>query len=317
VGSQSQASVAALAGGGFAVVWTSDGQDGSGQGVYAQRYNSVGAKVEGELRVNATTIGAQSLPFIAALKPGGFVVAWASNGQDGSGLGVYARYFFAAGLRAGSEFRVNTTTAGAQSLPTVAALADGGFVVTWASDGQDGSGLGVYGQRYRFPATKAGVEFRVNTTTAGAQSLPTVAALAGGGFVVAWESNGQDGSGLGVYGQRYSSVGVRTGPEFRVNTTVAGHQYQASVAVFDAGGFAVTWTSIGQDGSFAGVYGQTYNLAGGRVDAEFRINSTTPKDQWQSSVGTLSAGNFVAAWTSRDQDASLEGVYAQRFNFLK
>ena len=79
----------------------------------------------------------------------------------------------------------------------------------------------------------------------------------------------------------------------------------------------MTWTSNGQDGWLTGVYGQNYNAAGARVDLEFRINKTHAKDQWQSSVGTLSTGNFVAAWTSRDQDTSLEGIYAQRLSFIR
>jgi hypothetical protein len=53
-----------------------------------------------------------------------------------------------------TETRVNTTTASEQVQPTVAALSDGGYVVTWMSgtwapaSGQDGSGYGIYAQRY-------------------------------------------------------------------------------------------------------------------------------------------------------------------------
>ena len=46
------------------------------------------------------------------------------------------------------------------------ALADGGFVVTWQSDGQDGSGYGIYGQRYMADGTAEGSEFLVNQTAA-------------------------------------------------------------------------------------------------------------------------------------------------------
>ncbi len=47
-----------------------------------------------------------------------------------------------------NEFRVNTTTSYSQSYPSITALTDGGFVVTWTSYGQDGSGSGIYAQRY-------------------------------------------------------------------------------------------------------------------------------------------------------------------------
>ncbi len=48
----------------------------------------------------------------------------------------------------GAEFQVNTYTAYDQIYPSTTALADGGFVITWASDGQDGDGYGIYAQRY-------------------------------------------------------------------------------------------------------------------------------------------------------------------------
>ena len=46
-------------------------------------------------------------------------------------------------LSSGTEFQVNTTTADKQELPSVTALNDGGFVVTWQSHGQDGDRDGV------------------------------------------------------------------------------------------------------------------------------------------------------------------------------
>lgn len=59
--------------------------------------------------------------------------------------------------------------------------------------------------------TVTGGEFRVNTFTANEQSQPTVTALTDGGFVVAWRSDGQDGSGSGVYAQRYDASGAPVG----------------------------------------------------------------------------------------------------------
>ena len=47
-----------------------------------------------------------------------------------------------------SEFQINTYTASHQLGPSVTGLSDGGFVVTWASEWQDGSAYGIYGQRY-------------------------------------------------------------------------------------------------------------------------------------------------------------------------
>jgi hypothetical protein len=129
-----------------------------------------------------------------------------------------------------------------------------------------------------------------------------------------WTSDGQDGDGLGVYGQRFLANGNRLNGEFRVNTRTALDQYQPAVAGFDSGGFAVVWTSEGQDGDGLGVYGQLFGPDGVKVDAEFRANTTISKNQWQPAVTTLSTGALVAVWTWSGTDGSLQGIYGQRFS---
>src|SRR5688572_9471218 len=116
-----------------------------------------------------------------------------------------------AGVPLGSEFRVNTHTTSNQLYPSVSS-GGGSFVVVWTSNLQDGSGLGVFGQRYSTPGVPLGPEFRVNTYTTGFQYLPSVASDMTGTFVVTWISQGQDGSGQGVFGQRFASTGAPAGP---------------------------------------------------------------------------------------------------------
>jgi hypothetical protein len=84
----------------------------------------------------------------------------------------------------------------------------GGFVVVWQSDKQDGSGFGVFGQRYDSDGIAQGGELQVNTFTTSGQQSPSVGASGPSQFVVVWESAAnQDGSGLGVFGQRYDFGG--------------------------------------------------------------------------------------------------------------
>ena len=71
-------------------------------------------------------------------------------------------------------------------------------------------GYGVYAQRYDSLGVPQQSEVRVNSYTTGIQHQPTAAMDASGNFVVAWQSSGQDGSGLGVYGQRYVDTTPRT-----------------------------------------------------------------------------------------------------------
>ncbi|HEY9602491.1 MAG TPA: putative Ig domain-containing protein [Allocoleopsis sp.] len=311
---QSPQSVAMDSDGDFVVTWSSYGQDGSNSGVYAQRYNAAGQAAGSEFRVNTTTNNYQQYSTVAMDSDGDFVVTWSSFGQDGSGWGVYAQRYNSAGQALGSEFKVNTTSTNYQLYSTVAMDSDGDFVVTWSSFGQDGSSYGVYAQRYNAAGQSVGSEFQVNTTTSNEQQYSTVAMGADGRFVVAWSSYGQDGSGWGVYAQRYNAAGQPIGSEFRVNTTTTNHQQYSSVAVDADGDFVITWSSAGQDGSGWGVYAQRYSAAGQPVGSEFKVNTTTSNDQLYSTVAIDANGEFVISWSSNRQGSLGYDVYAQRYN---
>ena len=165
-------------------------------------------------------------------------------------------------LRWGTSSTPTRTPTATKSYSSVTALNDGGFVVTWSSYGQDGSGYGIYGQRYAADGTPVGSEFRANTYTSNDQIYSSVTALDDGGFVVTWSSSHQDGSGYGIYGQRYAADGTAVGSEFRVNTSTTNDQIYSSVTALNDGGFVVTWSSYGQDGSGYGIYGQRYAADG-------------------------------------------------------
>jgi hypothetical protein len=64
----------------------------------------------------------------------------------------------------------------------------------------------------------AGNPFRINTYTTGDQLRPALGGQPDGSCVVAWRSDGQDGSQTGIFGQRFDGRGVFLGAEFRVNS---------------------------------------------------------------------------------------------------
>jgi len=311
---QAQPAISALPGGGFVIVWASYGQDGSSDGVFAQRYAADGTLIGGEFQVNTYATLRQAEPTVAALADGGFVVIWTSTGQDGSGYGVFAQRYAADGTPIGGEFQVNTYTSSDQYLPTVAGLPDGGFIVIWQSIGQDGSDSGVYAQLYDPNGSRVGGEFQVNTYTASSQFEPAVAALADGGFVISWTSLGQDGSSYGVYAQRYDASGATAGGEFQVNTYTASYQFEPAVAALADGGFVVSWSSHGPDGSSFGIFAQRYAADGTPIGGGFQVNTYTSSDQAQPTVAALPDGGFVISWMSWNQDGSGFGIYAQRYD---
>ncbi|MBI5577460.1 MAG: hypothetical protein HY896_14000 [Deltaproteobacteria bacterium] len=305
---QNRPSVIALENGGFIVTWDSLGQDGSGYGVYSRIYDPDGNPAGSEFRVNSTTFADQMAPSAATLDGGGFVIAWMSWPQDGSVNGIFARRYDSSGTALGNDFQVNTYWQNQQMQPDVAALDSGGFVVTWNSVGQDGSGYGVYGQRYDADGNRAGVEFPLHTITAGTQDMPAVAALDGGGFIAAW------GSGGDVKAQRFNADGSKSGTEFQVNTTTADPQYYPDITKLDDGGFVVVWEALYQDGSGSGIYGQRFDAGGNMAGGEFRVNDYTDGYQSACSVAGLDGGGFIVAWDSENQDGSATGVYGMRYD---
>jgi hypothetical protein len=276
-------------------------------------------RVETEQKVNQTIDNQQTDASLTALTGGGWVVTWTSLGQDGSGYGIYQRKYNADGSTAGADIQVGTTSAGDQTLPNVTALADGGWVVTWTSSGQDGSGLGVYQRRYG-ASGDATPEVKVNSTTAGDQSKSVVAGLGGGGWIVAWEA--PDASSSGIFYRKYDNAGATSGTDIAVNATTTSTQINVSVAALKvtgpgdpaSGGFVITWQSLSQDGGSYGVYQQLYSAAGAAVGGEIKVNTTTALDQATPSVTGLADGGWVVTWTSFGQDGALGGIYQQRYD---
>jgi hypothetical protein len=262
------------------------------------------AEVSGRADLLPQTNGAintvwEGMPLLLA--GGGSVVFRTANGRDLSNTdGVFAQVFDVAGNKLAPEFKVNTVITGHQNAPSAAALSDGGFVLTWTSQWQDGSVSGVYGQRYDATGVALGSEFRVNTWTSGEQGASRVLALDDGGFLVAWRSKGQDGSGYGVYAKRFDADGNVLGAEFRVNSNTAGDQQPAFLLTLEDGDFLVTWR--GSDG--VSLFGQRYNGDVSRDGGEFSLAVQTTATVL--SIADFADGSFVVGWQEE------ENLYAQR-----
>ena len=146
----------------------------------------------------------------------------------------YKHYLFPYG-----EFQISSSAPYAQWVTHVAAAPNGNFVVVWQNNLQDGSGWGIYARRYDAFGVPQGNEFLANTETAKNQFVPRAAINAGSSFVIVWESKNQDGSGYGIYGQRYNADGVPQGNEFQINTYARNNQFGPFIAIDATGNFIV------------------------------------------------------------------------------
>ncbi len=317
---EDQPTVIGLSDGGFMASWETyyQGSD-SGDGVAIQRFSANGSKQGAEIQVNTYTTGFQGLVDITELTNGTTLVTWTSDGQDGSSSGVYGQLIATDGSRIGSEFQINSTTANAQEFNFTSALPDGGFYVVWQSNLQDGSGYGIYGQRYDANGVASGSETLINTTTANAQTWPTISVLLTGEYIITWESALQDSSGMGIYAQRFSASGSKIGSEVQINAYTTNDQSSPEIITLTSGRYVIAWNSSGEDGDLSGVYARIYAEDGTALGTPFRVNTTTASDQTIYSWGNrqlspLEDGGFVVAWSSNNQDGSQYGVYSQRFD---
>jgi hypothetical protein len=77
---QVKPAIATLADGGFVIVWTENGRDGSGDGIFGRAFAADATPQSRDFRVNVTTAGDQGRPAIAAGPIGTVVVVWESPG---------------------------------------------------------------------------------------------------------------------------------------------------------------------------------------------------------------------------------------------
>jgi len=151
-----------------------------------------------------------------------------------------------------------------------------------------------------------GGDFSLVASQSGDQISPALGfSKTGKGYIV-WAEN-TDGSGLGIGGQGYSSNGIRSGKNFRINTTVQDDQSSPSVAVFPDGSAFVAWQS-GAPGDSA-VFGR-YITANGVLQDEVRI-SDAGKDVRTVSVAAAPQGGAIVVWSQLGGDASEFGIVSR------
>ena len=199
------------------VAWTSSGQDGSSDGIFAQRFDAAGIPQGHEFQVNTHTVDRQFDPTIAVDADGDFVIAWTTPCRTEMVRKCMRRRYSAAGVPQGDEFRVNSYTPGDQDSPAVAIGADGDFVIAWVSDLQSGSAPGVLAQRYDASGAPQGDAFLVYSFPFSTPWDPSVALAGNGSFVISWSTvfGPPQTTRFDVHARRYDRRVSRKAPRSR------------------------------------------------------------------------------------------------------
>ena len=138
-----------------------------------------------------------------------------------------------------SQKRVNLHTAGLQH-QAVIGKGQEGYLAVWSSRRQQAGRQGVYARQLNHLGAAGGPEIRLGVSGGTHQTSPAVAATPGG-WLVAWQSHGQDGDRGGIVAAAVSAAGV-PGVETVVNERTAGEQTSAAIATLADGRGLVVWT---------------------------------------------------------------------------
>ncbi len=309
---QSYGDITALDTGGFIAVWvdSSNNPDGTYADIHAQIFDASGAKTGSEIIVNTRTENRQTEPHVTVLSNGNFVVSWRdADGMYGEETDIKAQIFTPSGTKVGGEFLVNTITYEAQAAPSITALADGGFVVTWQdlSETQfEAFNWVIKAQVFSAEGAKVGNEFKVNTRYTDSDVDPDVTALENGGFVITWgDSSGPPEEYGDIQARIFSATGTPAGNQFRFNTSVYETQDRPSIAGLTGGGFVAVWEDWGVDlgGAYGpGVVAQIFTEAGTATGSPILVKAEYLGWVPTPDVAALENGGFVVTWQDSGGD---------------
>jgi len=322
-GHQENPQAAVLPNGGAVFVW--QGGALGFQKIYARFLNPDGTFATRDILVGADTNQPSLQPAVAVLAGGDIVVAWSRMEADGHLQGICMQRLSGNGSLLGGESVVNQTTPYNQSQPAIAALAGGGFVVAWVSEAVRGTdpnvaetlsdtyAVDIYARRFDAAGNALGGEFKVNTQPYYCNH-PSVAAGSDGGFTVVWDQRDAvvRTNSLDILARTYDAAGLPLASAAVVNATTYGDQYEPRIAA-QGSQYLVVWTSLGQDGSYEGVYGRALTSSGAASGGEFLVNTTTLNRQMQPAVAADNSGRLLVVWTSYTGVSAGNDLYAQRY----
>lgn len=262
---------------------------------------------------NQTTAGSQWQPSAAVDPEGQVIMSWASQDQDGSGWGVFARQTIL-GTAMTAEFPVNTATEGDQTRPSVAATDAQGFVVVWVDQPAVDTETRVKGQRFIYadlgkPPQKVGDEFAVSGSD-DEEDRPVIDAFTDGRFAVTWEARDSVSGKSAVHVREFAADGTPAGTPMVISPDDGSNHIRPALSVARDGGLVVVWERDDDGDVLIRLFGPDGTPTGEIVT----VNRHTSGFQGVPSVAFHKDGHLRVVWTSAGQVGDGLGLFTQRFD---
>ena len=295
------ASAVSRPGGGFFALYIAEAPNPTQHSLYVESYDSNGAHLSAKTIISEETVSNAKMSVAAN---GSYLATYSRKNLDSS-TDIVAKLVDANG-NVGSELTIFDSGDDANLASHVAALSNGKFIVVYQdlfSEGDNDVWFRIVNANGSLGATG-----QVIITTDDELEM-RVAALEGGGFVVAWtDSNDGDGEGIrcNVFGSAGNLVSGSALGGLPVNATIAGDQQTPDVVGLKDGGFVVVW----DDDERGGIYGRRFDATGAAVGNEFAAGaSDLARDP---TVARLSDGRFIVGFADGSKNHTFATIFDPR-----
>ena len=299
-GSSSNASpqVTVLDSGSYVVTW--QGQTSGDYHIYVQQFDATGT-ASTPVVLDASTGNSsnyETQPQITALANGGYVVTWSGYNYSNSNYNssTYVQQFDANGGKVGSIVELNGASnanfGSEYTYPYVAALADGGYAITWMeyTDTNGSDDYTVFVQQFSAGGSKVGAAVQLdashNNTSNNYDELPRITALGDGGYVVTWMSLGSSNWDVNV--QKFDASGGLVGGVVQLQASSGATDLYPQVTAAGADGeYMVTWYGYASGISGYHLYVQKFNADGSTYENLVVLNHDGHANVQSSESGTV------------------------------
>jgi Ca2+-binding RTX toxin-like protein len=306
-------SIASMADGHYMITWqelvAASGNVPAHYVLMGNAFDAANVSLTGAFSVSPTG-DAQGSPAVAAVG-NEFVVTWTNTTLVDLDSEIMAQRFGATGGALGGAIHVNTVTTGTQNIASVAALADGSFVVAYSSTATSASGdTTVVFQRLDHDGNKLGGESTIDGPVGRELAIKAIG-LQDGNFIIGWNHRytatpGSGDSPPDIYAQEFRADGTPMGAAIGYGTTPAsderltvqsgeGVQY----TILNSGHIVTTWTD------YYSV--ENYGSSNDRIGIQMMIGDPLTLLFGDGTANTLTATNHSTAIEGYDGDDTLTG----------
>ncbi|MBD3382870.1 MAG: T9SS type A sorting domain-containing protein [candidate division Zixibacteria bacterium] len=279
-----------------------------GSAIYAQIFDSTGARNGGNFKISPTTSGIDYwLPAVACDDVGGFAIIWEEISSTGAD--VVLRLFNSDGTTAGSS--INVADMGGISAnqfdPEMIYTSQAGYLVAFSDD--RGTDQDIYVQLFDADGNRVDDNFALSEGTDNYAFNVSMVSDSQEKILAVWAELGDRAE---ITARKLNSKAELDSDDYVISDAFATGERFNPLPVYHADGSALVVFNDSRDMSLQ-IYAQKLDSNSESTGPNFKLSSTSTGAQMsESDIASLASGDFAAVWKdSRSDDGD---IYFQRMN---